>query len=103
MSRRIIFFLLILICCVSAASALIPLDEIKRERPDLDRIKKEVYDRNSPYYYPRLMAEFQRNDTTMKLDKYRHLYLGYMFQEDYNPYRAPAFSAVCSPTMPSRN
>ena len=35
-----------------------------------------------------LMAEFQRNDTLMKIDKYRYLYLGYMFQEDYNPYRS---------------
>ena len=34
------------------------------------------------------MQEFQRNDTLMKIDKYRHLYLGYMFQEDYNPYRS---------------
>ena len=38
------------------------------------------------------MAEYERNDTTMSLDKYRRLYLGYMFQEDYNPYRAPAYS-----------
>jgi len=34
------------------------------------------------------MKEFQRNDTLMKIDKFRHLYLGYMFQEDYNPYRS---------------
>lgn len=72
--------------------AMIPLDKIPRERPDLDLIRKEVYNRNSPYYYPSLMAEFERNDTTMSLDKYRRLYLGYMFQEDYNPYRAPAYS-----------
>ena len=72
--------------------AMIPLDKIPRERPDLDLIRKEVYNRNSPYYYPSLMAEYERNDTTMSLDKYRRLYLGYMFQEDYNPYRAPAYS-----------
>ncbi|MBO5457011.1 MAG: DUF4919 domain-containing protein [Muribaculaceae bacterium] len=62
--------------------------DIKREKPDLEKIKRETLDKNSPYYYPKLMKEFNRNDTLMKLDKYRYLYLGYMFQEDYNPYRS---------------
>lgn len=92
MSRRIILSLFLAAFGCLAAAALIPLERIERHHPDLDRIKKEVYDRKSPYYYPRLMNEFQRNDTTMNLEKYRYLYLGYMFQEDYNPYRAPAFS-----------
>ena len=60
--------------------------------PDLEAIKAAVNDRTSPYYYPRLMAEYERNDTAMKLDKYRHLYFGYRFQEDYNPYRPKAVS-----------
>lgn len=63
------------------------LPQLKREKPDLAKIKRETYDRNSEYYYPKLMEEFQRNDTVMKLQKYRYLYLGYMFQEDYFPYR----------------
>ena len=62
--------------------------QLKREKPDLEKIRLETLDSKSPYYYPRLMKEFQRNDTLMKIDKYRHLYLGYMFQEDYNPYRS---------------
>lgn len=61
--------------------------EVKHEAPDLAKIRHEVTDRTSPYYYPRLMEEFQRNDTVMKLDKFRRLYLGYLFQEDYDPYR----------------
>lgn len=63
------------------------LPQLKRERPDMELIRREVTDRNSQYYYPKLMAEFERNDTLMSLDKYRRLYLGYMFQEDYYPYR----------------
>ncbi len=61
--------------------------------PNLDSIRIEIQDRTSPYYYPRLMEEYERNDTMMKLDKYRRLYLGYMFQEDYNPYRPSEFAA----------
>ncbi|MCM1163630.1 MAG: DUF4919 domain-containing protein [Muribaculaceae bacterium] len=64
------------------------LAQLKREKPDLEQIRRATMDRTSPYYYPRLMQEFQRNDTLMKIDKYRHLYLGYMFCEDYNPYRS---------------
>lgn len=64
------------------------IDKLKREKPDLEKIRLATLDSRSPYYYPRLIQEFQRNDTLMKIDKYRHLYLGYMFQEDYNPYRS---------------
>lgn len=89
--------------CIIAAAALLTAivtgasrpgaDDLKfkTEAPDLDAIQAATYDRHSPYYYPRLMEEYQRNDTLMKLDKFRHLYFGYMFQEDYNPYRPKAF------------
>ena len=64
------------------------LPQLKREKPDMDKIKKETQDPSSKYYYPRLMEEYLKNDTLMKLDKFRHLYLGYVFQEDYTPYRS---------------
>ena len=51
------------------------LPGLKRTRPDMEQIKREINDPQSPYYYPRLMEEYQRNDTLMKLDKFRHLYL----------------------------
>lgn len=68
-------------------SAQLPFERIRRDKPDLDKIKREINDRSSKFYYPRLMDEYLRNDTVMKLDKYRYLYLGYIFQEDYDPYR----------------
>ncbi len=73
---------------LASTGAVAQINKLKREKPDLDKIRLETLDSKSPYYYPRLMQEFQRNDTLMKIDKYRHLYLGYMFQEDYNPYRS---------------
>lgn len=82
-----IIALLLLAFTSLAVSAQDILPQLKRERPDMNQIRREVTDHNSPYYYPRLMEEFQHNDTLMKLDKYRRLYLGYMFQEDYFPYR----------------
>lgn len=87
---RPLFLLMTLVSCCSAWAV---LPQLKREKPDLEQIKKEINDRRSPYYYPRLMAEFERNDTLMKIDKYRRLYLGYMFQEDYTPYRSSDHNA----------
>ena len=57
------------------------------ERPDLEQIKRDVLDPKSPYYYPKLMERYEKNETVMNLQDYRHLYYGYMFQEDFNPYR----------------
>mgnify|MGYP001146113149 FL=1 len=56
---------------ITGASA--QINKLKREKPDLEKIRMETLDTKSPYYYPRLMQEFQRNDTLMKIDKYRHL------------------------------
>ncbi|MCM1292173.1 MAG: DUF4919 domain-containing protein [Bacteroides sp.] len=70
------------------AGAQTNFDRIKREKPNMAEISRLINDRSSDYYYPRLMKEFEANDTLMKLDKYRMLYLGYALQEDYNPYRS---------------
>ena len=94
----------LLLHIILIASALLPFvpqaqnqqPAIVREAPDLDAIRNAVNDRHSPYYYPRLMEEYSHNDTLMKLDKFRHLYFGYMFQEDYNPYRPKAYAANLS-------
>lgn len=59
----------------------------KVEVPDMEQIRKDVSDPASAYYYPKLMAKYERNDTVMNLEDYRHLYYGYLFQEDFNPYR----------------
>lgn len=62
-------------------------------RPDMDKIKAESLNPGSKYYYPKLMAEYEQNDTLMDLEDYRHLYLGNIFQEDYNPYRRSPYDS----------
>ena len=61
--------------------------------PDMQKIRKEVRDMNSPYYYPQLVKKYESTDTTMTVNDYRYLYYGYAFQEDYNPYRTSAYSS----------
>ncbi len=57
------------------------------EIPDMDLIKQEVTNPDSKYYYPKLMSQYLENETIMNVVDYRYLYLGTVFQEDYNPYR----------------
>ena len=62
-------------------------DKTPTLRPDLEEIKREVTDPKSVYYYPKLIERYEKNETVMNLEDYRHLYYGYLFQEDFNPYR----------------
>lgn len=68
--------------------------KITVEKPDLDKIKEETFNPKSPFYFPKLMAKYVRNDTTMTNEEYRYFYLGYMFQEDYDPYRTSPYSGI---------
>lgn len=65
--------------------------KLKTERPDLEQIRKATLDPRSPFYYPKLVKMYERNDTTMTPEQYRYFYFGAMFQEDYNPYRKSAY------------
>lgn len=68
--------------------------KITVEKPDLEDIKTKTLDPKSPFYFPKLMAKYTRNDTVMTNEEYRYFYLGYMFQEDYDPYRTSPYSGV---------
>ncbi len=68
--------------------------KIKVEKPDLEKIKEETLNPRSNYYYPKLLEKYWRNDTVMTNEEYRNLYPGYMFQEDYDPYRTSPYSGV---------
>lgn len=59
---------------------------------ELEAIQANTYSPTSPYYYPPLLERYEANDTTLTLDDYRHLYLGYSFQEDYNPYHVNSYA-----------
>lgn len=83
----------IVACAAAGASAADKPSAVKPTsvRPDMDKIKSEVLNPSGRYYYPKLMANYEKNDTLMTLEDYRHLYLGTVFQEDYNPYRRSPF------------
>lgn len=68
------------------------LTSIKIDKPDLEEIRVATLDPKHKYYYPNLMEKYRAKDTTMNQEEYRYLYLGYMFQEDYDPYRSSEYT-----------
>lgn len=55
-------------------------------KPDYDLIKIESQDSTSSFYYPKLLSRLVAYDTTLTNEDYRHLYYGYIYQENYEPY-----------------
>lgn len=62
------------------------------DKPNLEAIADSVLNPTSRFYFPRLQERFEANDTVMTPLEYRYFYLGYMFQEDYDPYRISQFN-----------
>lgn len=91
MRKKITFIILALLATVFCTEA---ARKVKVVKPDLAKIEKQTLDPSGPMYFPKLMAKYNRNDTTMTPEEYRNLYLGYMFQEDYDPYRQSQYSGV---------
>lgn len=106
--RYFIYTILVVMCCNLASMAATP-KKLEIRKVDFEEIKKATQDStNKRTYYPRLLAAFLRNDTTllndtlpsgeikkgevMTVEDYRNLYYGYVFQEDYNPFRASIYS-----------
>lgn len=80
---------------ISSISAADSRRKIKVEKPDLEAIKQMTLDPSSKFYFPRLKQKYEKNDTTsMTPEDFRNFYLGYMFQEDFDPYRVSPYSKV---------
>lgn len=93
MKKIILYIFLPLLIVTLCGFKVAPEKKTVTERPDMEKIKEEVTNPESPYYYPKLMKMYEQNETIMNLDQFRHLYLGTVFQEDYNPYRHGRFSS----------
>lgn len=107
--KKILYIIIaVIIACpfmLSAAKS----KKLQVRKVDFEEVRKSIQDSvNGKHYYPRLMAAFMRNDSTllsdtlptgevkpgavMTVDDYRNLYYGYVFQEDYNPFRTSVYS-----------
>ncbi|OBW40358.1 hypothetical protein AB670_03310 [Chryseobacterium sp. MOF25P] len=57
------------------------------EAPDYKIIQKNIENKDSEFYYPKLLDKLKANDTLITNDQYRHLYFGYTFLKEYHPYK----------------
>jgi hypothetical protein len=80
MSRQILFIFLLF-------SAFSFSQELNFEAPNYKKIQKNIEDKNSEFYYPNLLKKLKENDSLITPEQYRHLYYGYTFQKEYNPYK----------------
>lgn len=55
--------------------------------PNYEEIEKNIQNEKSNLFYPKLMKRYLDSDTTLNLDEKRHLYYGYVFHENYSPYK----------------
>ncbi len=106
--KRLIYIILLVFTAGFALQAASP-KKLEIRKVDFEQIRKTVLDTvDSKSYYPRLMAAYLRNDSTllpdtlpsgeivpgrvMTVDDYRNLYYGYVFEEDYSPFRTSIYS-----------
>lgn len=62
------------------------------QAPDNDRIKAEIENPQSKFFYPDLMARYQLGDTTLTVEDYHYLYYGFAYSPKYNPLEANELS-----------
>ncbi len=77
-------YLLTVLCFLTITSIFSQAEE--KNPPNYKAIKKEVSDKNSAFYYPKLFDKFLKSDTTMTLREKRLLYYGFQYQSKYSPY-----------------
>ncbi len=63
----------------------------KLVKPDYPVIQKTISDSSSSLYYPRLLGRYEEGDSSLTLEEKRHLYYGYQFQPNYNPYAPSSY------------
>lgn len=58
----------------------------KFEKPDYKEIESNIKDENSNLFYESLMDRYLAADSTLTLEEKRHLYYGYIYNDNYSPY-----------------
>lgn len=101
--RKIILSLLVVFVCVSAGAqsqmAKIMMDSTPYQKVVFSDIELEVSSPATKYYYPVLYERYEKGDTSLNLDDYRHLYYGYMFQAEYQPHKESPYVDSLSKTI----
>ena len=91
MFKRVYIFLLTVVSSMGFATTLSAQDStlVRPQAPENEQILSDIMNGLSPYYYPSLFMRYMEGDTTLTMDDYRHLYYGYAWQPEYEPFDKP--------------
>lgn len=67
--------------------------------PDYSQIEKNVTNQNSPLYYPNLFEKYIDGNSEMTSEEGRHLYYGYVFQQNYVPSDTSSYNNKLARTL----
>lgn len=67
--------------------------------PDFQKIKNNTNDASSSYHYPKLMAKYLEGTSEMTPEEGRHLYFGYVYQDEYIPTDTSDFNSKLANTL----
>ena len=53
-------------------------------KPNFKEIEKSIKDKNSPFFYAKLMERYSNNDTALTIEEYHYLYYGFSFKDTFH-------------------
>lgn len=67
--------------------------------PNQEQIKIATHDTSSQFFYSKLFERYHKGDTTLNLADYRHLYYGYIYQDNYRPLESMNYTDSITNTL----
>ncbi|MBE9488550.1 MAG: DUF4919 domain-containing protein [Bacteroidetes bacterium] len=86
--KRLLTLLLFICACTSVYAQMSYaqiFNDSKHITLNLKEIELSIGVPSSQYFYPSLVERYNKNDSTLNLEDYRHLYYGYGFTKSYKP------------------
>jgi hypothetical protein len=77
---------LLLLAVLLLTATKIKAQEQPFKAPNYELIKKEIQDKASNFYYPKLLERLAVNDTLLNKEDYDHLYFGYVFDPKFDAF-----------------
>lgn len=80
--KKILLLLMVLMMSIGKTYS----QEQPFKAPNYELIKKEIQDKASNFYYPKLLERLTVNDTLLNKEDYDHLYFGYVFDPKFDAF-----------------
>jgi tetratricopeptide (TPR) repeat protein len=72
-------------------------------KPNFAEIEKTIKDKDSPFFYTKLIERYTNNDTALTTEEYRYLYYGFSFKDGYSPYGKSALNDELRKNISEKN